>query len=87
MPALIAEARAEMERGTDPGDARVQALAERWQQLVKFTTGGDPEMAQAIKRHWEEEGDNLVAQYGAEYDSRPIWGYMEKAVAAGKAKS
>jgi DNA-binding transcriptional MerR regulator len=85
--ALIAEARAEMERGTDPGDARVQALAERWQHLVQFTTGGDPEMARAIKRHWEEEGDNLVAQYGAEYDSRPIWSYMEKAVAAGKAKS
>ena len=47
-----------------------QALAQRWQRLVEFTTGGDPEMAQAIKRHWEEEGDKLVAQYGAEYDSR-----------------
>jgi DNA-binding transcriptional MerR regulator len=84
---VIAQARAEMERGTDPGDPRVQALAERWQRLVEFTTGGDPEMAQAIKRHWEEEGDNLVAQHGAEYDSRPIWGYMDRAVAAAKAKS
>jgi DNA-binding transcriptional MerR regulator len=84
---LIAQAQAEMERGTDPGDPRVQALAQRWLRLVEFTTGGDPEMAQAIKRHWEEQGDDLVAKYGAEYDSRPIWGYMEKAVAVAKAGS
>ena len=44
-------------------------------------------MARAIQRHWEEEGDNLVAQHVAEYDSRPVWGYMEKAVAAAKAQS
>lgn len=85
--ALIAEARAEMERGTDPADPKVQALAQRWQQLVEFTTGGDPEVAQAIKRHWEQDGDRLVAQHGAEYDSRPIWGYMAQAVAAAKANS
>jgi DNA-binding transcriptional MerR regulator len=84
---LIALVRAEMERGTDPGDAKVQDLARRWRDLVDFTTGGDPEMAQSIKRHWEEEGDNIVARHGAEYDSRPIWGYMEKALAAAKADS
>jgi DNA-binding transcriptional MerR regulator len=81
---LIALIRTEMERGTNPGDPRVQALAERWQRLVEFTTGGDPEMKQAIKRHWEEDGDNLVAQYGSEYDSRPVWGYIEQAIAAAK---
>jgi DNA-binding transcriptional MerR regulator len=84
---LIALVRAEMERGTDPGDAKVQALAQRWLRLVEFTTGGDPAMKQSIKRHWEEQGDNLVAQYGPEYDSRPIWGYMDQAVAAAKGSS
>ena len=84
---LIALIRAEMDRGTDPGDAKVQALAQRWLHLVEFTTGGDPAMKQSIKRHWEEQGDNLVAQYGPEYDSRPVWGYMEKAVAAAKGSS
>jgi DNA-binding transcriptional MerR regulator len=83
---VIAEARAELERGTDPADPRVQALAVRWQRLVEFTTGGDPEMGRAIKKHWEEQGDSLVAQYGAEYDSRPVWGYMDKAAAATKAE-
>jgi MerR family transcriptional regulator, thiopeptide resistance regulator len=84
---LIASIRAEMEQGTHPGDAKVQALAQRWQSLVDFTTGGDPEMLQSIKRHWEEQGDNLVAQHGAEYDSRPVWGYVEKAIEAGGGKA
>lgn len=81
---LIALIRGEMERGTDPGDAKVQALARRWQDLVDFTTGGDPEMARSIKRHWEEQGDAIVAQHGAEYDSRPVWGYMDRALAFAK---
>jgi DNA-binding transcriptional MerR regulator len=79
---VIAAVRAEMERGTDPANPKVQALAQRWLGLVEFTTGGDPAMKQSIKRLWEEQGDQLVAQHGAQYDSRPIWGYIEKAVAA-----
>jgi MerR family transcriptional regulator, thiopeptide resistance regulator len=81
---LIALLRAEMERGTDPGDAKVQALAQRWQRLVDWTTGGDPAMKQSIKRHWEEQGDALAAQHGSQYDSRPVWGYVDKAIAAAK---
>jgi MerR family transcriptional regulator, thiopeptide resistance regulator len=81
---LIALIRAEMERGTDPADAKVQALAQRWLRLVDWTTGGDPAIKQAIKRHWEEQGDALAARHGSQYDSRPVWGYIEKAVAATK---
>jgi DNA-binding transcriptional MerR regulator len=81
---LIALVRAEMEKGTDPADAKVQGLAGRWRDLVAFTTGGDPAMEQAIKRHWEEQGDALAARYGSQYDSRPIWGYITRAIAAAK---
>jgi DNA-binding transcriptional MerR regulator len=81
---LIALIRAEMDRGTDPGDAKVQALAQHWLRLVEWTTGGDPAMKQSIKRHWEEQGDALAAQYGSQYDSRPVWGYIDKALAAAK---
>jgi hypothetical protein len=81
---LIALIRAEMDRGTDPADPRVQSLARRWQDLVDFTTGGDPEMKESIKRHWEEQGDEIVARHGAAYDSRPVWGYMDRALAAGR---
>ena len=81
---LIALVRAEMDKGTDPADAKVQALAQRWRTLLHFTTGGDPGMEQAIKRHWEEQGDALAAKYGSQYDSRPVWGYITQALAVKK---
>jgi DNA-binding transcriptional MerR regulator len=84
---LIALVRAEMEKGTDPADAKVQELTKRWQDLLHWTTGGDPEMEKSIKRHWEEQGDAIAAQYGAQYDSRPVWGYITKAMAILKGQS
>jgi DNA-binding transcriptional MerR regulator len=81
---LIALIRAEMEKGTDPGDAKMQDLAKRWVDLLNWSTGGDPGMKQSLKRLWEEQGDNLAAQFGSKYDSRPVWGYIDKAIAAAK---
>jgi hypothetical protein len=81
---LIAELRAEMDRGTDPADPKVQALAKRWIDLLQKSTGGDPAMKESMKRLWEEQGDTLAAQFGSKYDSRPVWGYVEKAIAASK---
>jgi hypothetical protein len=31
-----------------------------------------------------EQGDTLAAQFGSQYDSRSLWGYIEKAIAAAK---
>ena len=31
-----------------------------------------------------EQGDTLAAQFGSPYDLRPVWGYIEKAIAAAK---
>jgi len=84
---LIALIRAEMENGTDPAAAKVQALARRWQDLLNQSTGGDPEIQQSLKRLWEEQGDNLAAQFGSKYDSRPIWGYIDRATAAVKSST
>jgi DNA-binding transcriptional MerR regulator len=81
---LIALLRAEMEKGTDPWDAKVQGLAKRWVDLLNWSTGSDPEMTQSLKRLWEEQGDTLAAQFGSQYDSRPVWGYIDKAIAAAK---
>jgi DNA-binding transcriptional MerR regulator len=77
---LIALIRAEMDRGTDPADAKVQALARRWKDLLNRSTAGDPGIEQAMKRLWEEQGDQLAAQFGAKYDSRPVWGYITQAL-------
>jgi DNA-binding transcriptional MerR regulator len=81
---LIAEIKTEMERGTNPADPKTQALARRWQDLLHWSTGGDPEVEAAMKRLWEEQGDTLAAQFGAKYDSRPVWGYITQAIAIGK---
>jgi MerR family transcriptional regulator, thiopeptide resistance regulator len=54
-PALMAEVRAEMERGTDPADPRMQALARRWKGLIEEFTGGDPGTAQSLKNLYQGE--------------------------------
>jgi MerR family transcriptional regulator, thiopeptide resistance regulator len=84
---LIALIRTEMEKGTDPADAKVQALGRRWQDLLHQSTAGDPEIQEAMKRLWEEQGDSLAAQFGSKYDSRPIWGYITRAIAVAKSST
>jgi hypothetical protein len=54
-PTLIASVRAEMERGTDPKDPRVQALVKRWNALVREFTGGDPGITQSLKNFYKGE--------------------------------
>jgi DNA-binding transcriptional MerR regulator len=62
--ALLAEYTAEMEKGTDPTDPKLQELEKRRQALVNAFTGGDPAIEQNLKRLWTEQGDKLCAQYG-----------------------
>ena len=54
-PRLIADVRKEMERGTDPKDPRMQALAKRWAELVKEFTGGDPGTTQSLENLYRSE--------------------------------
>jgi DNA-binding transcriptional MerR regulator len=79
---LIAQIRAEMDRGTDPANEKVAPLAHRWQELLDWSTGGDPAIEANMKCLWEERGDELAAQFGAKYDSRPVWGFITKAIEA-----
>ena len=51
----MAEVRAEMDRGTDPSDPRVQRLAERWTGLVREFTGGNPGIESSLRRMYQEE--------------------------------
>jgi DNA-binding transcriptional MerR regulator len=81
---LIAQVRGEMEKGTDPADPKVQALAERWRSLVNEFTGGDPGIERSLGRLWKEQGDNLAARHGPEYDPRGVSEYIGKAMSAGK---
>jgi DNA-binding transcriptional MerR regulator len=78
---LIAQVRAEMDKGTDPAAPEVQAMARRWMALVQEFTGGDPGIERAVGRVWTEQGDALVAQHGSQYDPRGVSDYIGRAIA------
>ncbi len=61
---LLAQYRAEMDKGTDPADPKVQALEKRRQELVSAFTGGNAGIEQSLTRLWKEQGDSLCAQFG-----------------------
>lgn len=67
---LIEAVRREMERGTDPTDERVLALARKWNGLIQAFTGGNPEIEQSLGRLWREQGETLREQHGQGFDPR-----------------
>ena len=54
-PRLMDEVRAEMDRGTDPCDPRVQELARRWKGLVEEFTGGNEGIRQSLGNLYQNE--------------------------------
>ena len=78
---LEADRAAEMQKGTDPADPRVQTLEKRRQALVNAFSGGDPAIEQNLKRLWTEQGDKLCAQFG--YDPK-VMEYLGKVAEAGQ---
>jgi len=56
-PRLIAQVRAEMEKGTDPTSETVRALANRWGELVREFTGGNPSIEQKLRAKFATEPD------------------------------
>lgn len=79
-PKLIDEVRAEMERGTDPGDERVQALARRWSGLVREFTGGNRGIERSLGNLYREESNVHGMDVAA---MRPMMEYIGRAMAKG----
>jgi MerR family transcriptional regulator, thiopeptide resistance regulator len=80
-PELIAQVRAEMQKGTAPTAPAVLELARRWIGLINEFTGGDQGIERSVGRLWKEQGDNLIARHGTEYDSRDVFEYIGQAIA------
>jgi len=59
---LIAEAKAEHAKGTDPRDPRMRAIASRWRELIEAFTGGDPGILNGLKTMFEEEGPERASR-------------------------
>lgn len=77
-PELIAKVQAEMERGTDPADARVQELAREWQGLVEEFTGGDPGITESLRTMYRSEPE-VSRQAGLNSE---LFAYISKAMTA-----
>ena len=81
-PELMAQVRAEMDKGTDPSDPRVQELAHRWMGLVQVFTGGNPGIEGSLKNMYQQESTVHGMDTGP---MKEMMGYIRKAMEAGKA--
>ena len=80
-PRLMAAMQAEMEKGTDPADPAVQALAKQWKELVAEFTGGDPGLAKSLGTMYQ----NKDRVHGMDVAGmRPMFEYVQKAWEAAK---
>jgi MerR family transcriptional regulator, thiopeptide resistance regulator len=75
---LIAQARAEMEKGTDPASESVQNIAKRWQELIDQFTGGNPGIEQSLTRMYQQEGVETASRGAGD---SALWEYMGRAIA------
>jgi DNA-binding transcriptional MerR regulator len=78
---LMEQVQAEMDKGTDPADERVQHLARRWTGLVGEFTAGNPSLEKSVARVWREE--TTVAGIDTA-NMRRMMEYVGKAMAAGR---
>jgi len=79
-PRLIAAVRSAMESGVDPASPEVQPLVRRWQELVREFTGGDPQIAGAVRKMYA--GEPAVRQRTGLDEG--IMEYVARAIAAAK---
>ena len=77
-PRLIAAVRAAMERGVDPGAEELRPLVQRWQELVREFTGGDPQIAGAVRKMYASE-PSVRQRTGLD---EGIMEYVSRAIAA-----
>ena len=77
-PDLMAKILTEMERGTDPKDTKVQALAERWQRLVQVFADGPGDLQKNLS-------DAYLRRMPSEM--RAMWDYISAAMRAGQVET
>lgn len=80
-PRLMDEVRAEMERGTDPCDPRVQEMARRWKGLIEEFTGGNEGVRQSLGNLYQNES----TVHGMDVAGmRPLMEYVGRAWGCGQ---
>lgn len=85
-PRLIEEMVAAIDAGVTPTDPRAKALAERWMGLVQEFSGGNREIEGAVKRVWEQEGEQIVQQHGMNPRMMECAEFVNQALSDGSAE-
>jgi MerR family transcriptional regulator, thiopeptide resistance regulator len=76
---LIAAVEAERAAGTDPADPRLDPLVERWTDLIRQFTGGDPGIKASLQRMYDTEGPERASRGAVSADTMA---YAGRAIAA-----
>ena len=77
---LISEVETAISDGVEPVNARAQALAQRWSELVKSFTGGDPEIQKGVNSLYADQS-NWPSTFQKPFSDQ-VWEYIKKAMAA-----
>lgn len=84
---LLADFASAMERGLDPGDGEVDALAARAEALIEQFTGGDTGIRESMARMYRDEGaERIMARHGVGLPEG-LWAYFGKGMATRRARS
>lgn len=70
----------------DPAGEKAQALASRWQELIKGFTGGDPEVSAGLNKAWSdrEHWPSAMQQQTTKFADRKAFEFVARAIAARK---
>ena len=82
--ALISDVETAIAAKLDPASAKAKELANRWQELIRGVTGGDPEVQQGLQKLYADQQDwpqNFQKPF-----SDAVCEYIAKAARAGRSK-
>lgn len=79
-PRLFEALGRELDAGTDPSASSVQALVDRWDELVAMFTGGDAGITRSLGSVWKNSGDRASQMTGLDPDRmRDLFAYAHRA--------
>lgn len=74
--------------GEDPAGEKAQSLAARWKKLVEGFTGGDPQITAGLGKMYQDRANwpAIMQQRMQPFNNKPVWEFIQRAFAAGKAR-
>jgi len=77
---LFSDIEMAMQQGEDPTSAKAKQLAQRWVELLKGFTGGDPEVQKGLNSLYADKS-NWPKTFEQPFKNE-VWGWMKKVMAA-----